>query len=127
MKKVSGTLKLDQAQFRELEAFAKFGSDLDDATKAILEKGARNVEILKQSQNSPLPVEEQVAMVYVGTKDLLKSVPVNKVREFEGEYLSYLKAKHADTLESLKNGKYTDAETSVLEAAAAEVTARYEA
>ena len=127
MKKVSGTLKLDQAQFRELEAFAKFGSDLDDATKAILDKGARNVEILKQNQNSPLPVEEQVAMVYVGTKDLLKSVPVNKVREFEGEYLSYLKAKHADTLESLKNGKYTDAETSVLEAAAAEVTARYEA
>ena len=127
MKKVSGTLKLDQAQFRELEAFAKFGSDLDDATKAILAKGARNVEILKQNQNSPLPVEEQVAMVYVGTKDLLKSVPVNKVREFEGEYLSYLKAKHADTLESLKNGNYTDTETSVLEAAAAEVTARYEA
>ena len=125
MKKVSGTLKLDQAQYRELEAFAKFGSDLDDATKAILDKGARNVEILKQNQNSPLPVEEQVAMVYVGTKDLLKSVPVNKVREFEGEYLSYLKAKHADTLEALKSGKYTDAETSVLESAAAEITARY--
>jgi len=125
MKKVSGTLKLDQAQYRELEAFAKFGSDLDDATKAILDKGARNVEILKQNQNSPLPVEEQVAMVYVGTKDLLKQVPVNKVREFEGEYLSYLKAKHADTLEALKAGKYTDAETSVLETAAAEITARY--
>lgn len=125
MKKVSGTLKLDQAQYRELEAFAKFGSDLDDATKAILDKGARNVEILKQNQNSPLPVEEQVAMVYVGTKDLLKKVPVNKVREFEGEYLSYLKAKHADTLDALKNGKYSDAETSVLETAAAEITARY--
>ena len=107
MKKVSGTLKLDQAQYRELEAFAKFGSDLDDATKVILDKGARNVEILKQNQNSPLPVEEQVAMVYVGTKDLLKKVPVNKVREFEGEYLSYLKAKHADTLDALKNGKYS--------------------
>ena len=125
MKKVSGTLKLDQAQYRELEAFAKFGSDLDDATKAILDKGARNVEILKQNQNSPLPVEEQVAMVYVGTKDLLKKVPVNKVREFEGEYLSYLKAKHSDTLDALKNGKYTDAETSVLESACAEITARY--
>ncbi|MBM71719.1 MAG: F0F1 ATP synthase subunit alpha [Crocinitomicaceae bacterium] len=125
MKKVSGTLKLDQAQYRELEAFAKFGSDLDEATKAILDKGARNVEILKQNQNSPLPVEEQVAMVYVGTKDLLKQVPINKVREFEGEYLSYLKAKHADTLEALKAGKYTDAETSVLETAAAEITARY--
>ncbi|MBI48846.1 MAG: F0F1 ATP synthase subunit alpha [Crocinitomicaceae bacterium] len=125
MKKVSGTLKLDQAQFRELEAFAKFGSDLDDATKAILDKGERNVEILKQNQNSPLPVEEQVAMVYVGTKDLLKSVPVNKVREFEGEYLSYLRAKHPDTLNALKAGKYTEDETSVLESAAAEITARY--
>ena len=92
MKKVSGTLKLDQAQFRELEAFAKFGSDLDDATKAILNKGAKNVEILKQNQNSPLPVEEQVAMVFVGTNDLLKNVPVNKVREFEVEYLDYLRA-----------------------------------
>lgn len=125
MKKVSGTLKLDQAQFRELEAFAKFGSDLDDATKAILEKGQRNVEILKQNQNSPLPVEEQVAMVYCGTKDLLKKVPVNKVREFETEYLEYLRAKHADTLNELKAGKYTDAQTSVLESAAAELTARY--
>ena len=125
MKKVSGTLKLDQAQFRELEAFAKFGSDLDDATKAILNKGAKNVEILKQNQNSPLPVEEQAAMVFVGTNDLLKNVPVNKVREFEVEYLDYLRAKHADTLTSLKSGKYTDAETSVLKSAAAEITSRY--
>jgi F-type H+/Na+-transporting ATPase subunit alpha len=125
MKKVSGTLKLDQAQFRELEAFAKFGSDLDDATKAILDKGARNVEILKQDLNSPLPVEEQIAMIYCGTKDLLKTVPLNKVKAFEKEYLEYLKAKHSDTLTSLKNGNYTDAETSVLAAAAAEMTARY--
>jgi len=125
MKKVAGTLKLDQAQYRELEAFSKFGSDLDDATKAILDKGARNVEILKQGQHSPLPVEEQVAIVYCGAKDLLKKVPVNKVREFEAEYLDYLRAKHADTLEDLKNGKYTDAQTSVLESAAIEMTARY--
>ena len=125
MKKVSGTLKLDQAQFRELEAFSKFGSDLDDATKAILDKGARNVEILKQDLNSPLPVEEQVAMIYCGTKGLLKKVPLNKVKEFEKEYLEYLKAKHSDTLLALKNGKYTDAETSVLASAAAEMTARY--
>jgi len=125
MKKVAGTLKLDQAQYRELEAFSKFGSDLDDATKAILDKGARNVEILKQGQHSPLPVEEQVAIVYCGTKDLLKKVPVNKVREFEAEFLDYLRAKHADTLTDLKNGKYTDAQTSVLEAAAIEMTARY--
>ena len=125
MKKVSGTLKLDQAQYRELEAFAKFGSDLDDATKAILDKGARNVEILKQDLNSPLPVEEQVAMVYCGTKGLLMNVPINKVKQFEQDYLDYLRAKHSDTLSALKNGKYTDAETSVLESAAAEMTAQY--
>jgi len=125
MKKVAGTLKLDQAQFRELEAFAKFGSDLDDATKAVLGKGERNVEILKQAQNSPLPVEEQIAIIYCGTKNLLKAVPVDKVREFEVEFLDYMRNKHADTLASLKAGKYTDAETSVIEAAAAEMTARY--
>jgi F-type H+-transporting ATPase subunit alpha len=125
MKKVAGTLKLDQAQFRELEAFAKFGSDLDDATKAVLGKGERNVEILKQNQNSPLPVEEQIAIIYCGTKNLLKSVPVNKVREFEREFLDYMRTKHADTLAALKAGKYSDAETGAIEAAAAEMTARY--
>jgi F-type H+-transporting ATPase subunit alpha len=125
MKKVSGTLKLDQAQYRELEAFSKFGSDLDDATKAILDKGARNVEILKQNLNSPLPVEEQVAMIYCGTKGLLKNVPLNKVKQFEQDYLDYLRVKHADTLAALKNGKYTDSETNVLDAAAAEMTAQY--
>jgi F-type H+-transporting ATPase subunit alpha len=125
MKKVAGTLKLDQAQFRELEAFAKFGSDLDDATKAVLGKGERNVEILKQAQNSPLPVEEQIAIIYCGTKNLLKAVPVNKVREFEVEFLDYMRTKHADTLAALKAGKYSDTETSVIESAAAEMTARY--
>ncbi len=125
MKKVAGTLKLDQAQFRELEAFAKFGSDLDDATKAVLGKGERNVEILKQDQNSPLPVEEQIAIIYCGTKNLLKNVPVDKIREFEVEFLDYMRNKHADTMAALKAGKYTDAETSVIESAAAEMTARY--
>ena len=125
MKKVAGTLKLDQAQFRELEAFAKFGSDLDDATKAVLGKGERNVEILKQDQNSPLPVEEQIAIIYCGTKNLLKNVPVDKIRDFEVEFLDYMRNKHADTMASLKAGKYTDAETSVIESAAAEMTARY--
>ena len=125
MKKVAGTLKLDQAQFRELEAFAKFGSDLDDATKAVLGKGERNVEILKQDQNSPLPVEEQIAIIYCGTKNLLKDVPVDKVREFEVEFLDYMRNKHTDTMAALKAGKYTDAETSVIESAAAEMTARY--
>lgn len=125
MKKVAGTLKLDQAQFRELEAFAKFGSDLDDATKAVLGKGERNVEILKQDQNSPLPVEDQIAIIYCGTKNLLKNVPVDKIREFEVEFLDYMRNKHADTMAALKAGKYTDAETSVIESAAAEMTARY--
>jgi F-type H+-transporting ATPase subunit alpha len=125
MKKVAGTLKLDQAQFRELEAFAKFGSDLDDATKAVLGKGERNVEILKQDQNSPLPVEEQIAIIYCGTKNLLRNVPVNQVKQFERDFLDYMRSKHADTLASLKSGKYSDAETSVLESAAAELTARY--
>jgi F-type H+-transporting ATPase subunit alpha len=125
MKKVAGTLKLDQAQFRELEAFAKFGSDLDDATKAVLGKGERNVEILKQNQNSPLPVEEQIAIIYCGTKNLLKAVPVAKVKEFEVEFLTYMRSKHPDTLAALKAGKYSDAETGVIETAAAELTARY--
>ena len=108
-----------------MEAFAKFGSDLDDATKAVLGKGERNVEILKQDQNSPLPVEEQIAIIYCGTKNLLRDVPVNQVKQFESDYLDYMRSKHADTLASLKAGKYTDAETSVLESAAAELTARY--
>ena len=127
MKKVAGTLKLDQAQYRELEAFSKFGSDLDAATKSVLDKGARNVEILKQSQNSPMSVENQVAIIHLGVKGLLRSIPVNKVRKFEVEYLEYLNAKHRDTLDSLKAGKYTDAETSVLEKVATDLSANYSA
>ena len=115
MKKVAGTLKLDQAQYRELEAFSKFGSDLDAATKSVLDKGSRNVEILKQAQNSPMSVEDQVAIIHLGVKGLLRSIPVNQVRKFEIEYLDYLNAKHRDTLDALKAGKYTDAETSILE------------
>lgn len=125
MKKVAGTLKLDQAQYRELEAFAKFGSDLDDATKSVLEKGARNVEILKQPQNSPMRVEDQVAIIYLGTKGLLKNVPVNKVKEFEGEFLSYMRSKHEAVLDQLKAGKYNDELTGVLEKVAAELTSKY--
>ena len=118
MKKVSGTLKLDQAQYRELEAFAKFGSDLDAATKAVLDKGARNVEILKQGQNDPMRVEEQTAIIYCGVKGLLTGIPVKNVKQFQSEFLSVLRNKHSDTLAALKAGKYTDAETSVLEAVA---------
>ncbi|MGB0887010.1 MAG: F0F1 ATP synthase subunit alpha, partial [Vicingaceae bacterium] len=125
MKKVSGTLKLDQAQYRELEAFAKFGSDLDAATMAVIEKGKRNVEILKQGQNVPLPVEQQVAIIYLGTKGLLNDVPVKKVREFQTEFLSFMTAKHADALTSLKNGKLDEATISTIEKVASELTAKY--
>ncbi len=125
MKKVSGTLKLDQAQYRELEAFSKFGSDLDEATKAVLDKGERNVEILKQDQNSPMPVEEQVAIIYCGTKGLLKSVPVNQVKKFERDLMDLMRTKYADALASLKKGIYKDEQTDAIEKAAAELTAQY--
>ena len=108
MKKVAGTLKLDQAQFRELEAFAKFGSDLDAATLNVIEKGKRNVEILKQAQNDPFTVEDQVAIIYAGSKNLLREVPVEKVKEFERAYLELLNAKHRKVLDDLKAGKLTD-------------------
>ena len=104
MKKVSGTLKLDQAAYRELEAFAKFGSDLDAATLNVIEKGKRNVEILKQNENTPFTVEDQIAIIYAGSKNLLKSVPVNQVKKFEKDYIDYLNAKHRDTLDVLKSG-----------------------
>jgi F-type H+-transporting ATPase subunit alpha len=125
MKKVAGTLKLDQAQFRELEAFAKFGSDLDAATQNVIEKGRRNVEILKQAVNDPFTVENQIAIIYVGTKNLLRKVPVNKIKEFEKDYIEYLNNKHKDTLNALKAGKFSDELTDVLEKACKEVSAKY--
>ena len=125
MKKVAGTLKLDQAQFRELEAFAKFGSDLDAVTLNVIEKGRRNVEILKQAVNDPYTVEDQVAIIYAGSKNLLRNVPVNKVKEFERDYLEYLNNKHRDTLNALKAGKLDDNITDVLEKAAKEISAKY--
>ena len=125
MKKISGTLKLDQAQYRELEAFAKFGSDLDAATNAVIEKGKRNVEILKQGQYSPLRVEEQAAIIYCGTNGLLMDVPVNKIKEFETEYISFLHAKHQDTLDALAEGKLDDGIKSILEGAAVDLSSKY--
>ena len=125
MKKVSGTLKLDQAQFRELEAFAKFGSDLDAATLNVINKGKRNVEILKQAQNDPFTVEDQVAIIYAGSKNLLKNVPVNKVKEFERDYIEFLNAKHRPTLELLKKGKLTDEVIDTLSAVAKDLSAKY--
>jgi F-type H+-transporting ATPase subunit alpha len=125
MKKVSGTLKLDQAQYRELEAFAKFGSDLDAVTLNVIEKGKRNVEILKQGLNDPFTVEDQVAIIYAGSKNLLRNVPVNKVKEFEKDFLEFLNNKHRDTLDALKAGKLDDNITDVIEKVAKEVSAKY--
>lgn len=125
MKKIAGTLKLDQAQYRELEAFAKFGSDLDAATKAVLDKGSRNVEILKQGQYSPLRVEQQVAIIYCGTKGLLKEIPVKRVKEFEADFLAVMEASHKNVLESLKKGLLDDSITSVLEKTAKDLAKKY--
>jgi F-type H+/Na+-transporting ATPase subunit alpha len=125
MKKVAGTLKLDQAQYRELEAFAKFGSDLDAVTLNVIEKGKRNVEILKQNLNDPYTVEDQTAIIYAGSKNLLRNVPVNKVKEFEKDFLEYLNNKNRATLDALKAGKLTDEITDVLEAVAKEISAKY--
>jgi F-type H+-transporting ATPase subunit alpha len=127
MKKLSGTLKLDLAQYRELEAFAKFGSDLDAATLNIIERGKRNVEILKQAENDPYPVEDQIAIIFAGAKNLLRDVPVNKVKEFESEYLDYLNVKHRATLDGLKAGKLTDEITDTLVMAAKEISTKYKA
>ena len=125
MKKIAGTLKLDQAQYRELEAFAKFGSDLDAATNAVIEKGKRNVEILKQGQYSPLRVEEQAAIIYCGTNGLLMNVPVNKIKEFETEYLAFLHAKHQGLLNDLGAGKLTDEIQATLKTVAADLSSKY--
>ena len=127
MKKVAGTLKLDQAQYRELEAFAKFGSDLDASTKSVLDKGARNVEILKQGQFSPLRVEQQIAIIYCGTRNLLREVPVNKVKNFEKDFLDVLEKSHKGILDQLKKGQYTDEITNTLEQVAKEVSKRFKA
>ncbi|MHC1706469.1 MAG: F0F1 ATP synthase subunit alpha [Bacteroidales bacterium] len=127
MKKVAGTLKLDQAQFRELEAFAKFGSDLDAATKAVLDKGSRNVEILKQPQYSPVPVEEQIAVIYCGTKGLLQRIPISSVRDFEDEFLHHLRENYRTTvLDVLKKGTLSDEVIKTLEEVARSISKRYE-
>ncbi len=125
MKKVAGTLKLDQAQYRELEAFSKFGSDLDASTKTVLDKGVRNVEVLKQGQFSPVSVEKQVAIIYLGTKNLMRSVPVKDIRKFEAEFTSQLEARHPEVLAALKAGKFDDQITGVLETVAKELASNY--
>jgi F-type H+-transporting ATPase subunit alpha len=125
MKKIAGTLKVDQAQYRELEAFSKFGSDLDASTLAILNKGAKNVEILKQGQYAPIPIEKQIAIIYCGTMGLLKDVPINKVKNFESEFIELLELKHQDTLDSLREGILNDDITKVLEKVASDLVIKY--
>ena len=125
MKKVAGTLKLDQAQYRELEAFSKFGSDLDNATLNVLDKGAKNVEILKQGENSPLPVEEQIAIIYCGTMGLLKNVEVEHVKAFEKDFLEILRVNHQEILETIASGVFNDAIASTLTDLAKETTKKF--
>ena len=125
MKKIAGTLKLDQAQFRELEAFAKFGSDLDAATLNVIEKGKRNVEILKQSQNDPFKVEDQIAIIYAGTKNLLKEVPVDRIKDFEAAYIKELNKSHRKVLESLKDGILNEAIFKTLEDVCLKITNQF--
>ncbi len=125
MKKIAGTLKLDQAQFRELEAFSKFGSDLDAATMRVLDKGRKNVEILKQGQYAPMKIEHQVAIIYCGTKELLRNVPVEKVKEFESDFLEIMEMQHRDVLDSLRDGNLTNEAEETLRKVAAEVAEKY--
>ncbi|MBU0488461.1 MAG: F0F1 ATP synthase subunit alpha [Bacteroidetes bacterium] len=125
MKKIAGTLKLDQAQFRELEAFSKFGSDLDAATLAVLDKGRRNVEILKQPQYKPVPVENQIAIIYCGTRGLVQKVPVNRIKDFEEEFILRMEIDHADTLTELKKGVLNDNITGVLDMVAREIADKF--
>ena len=125
MKKIAGTLKLDQAQFRELEAFSKFGSDLDEATKAVLDKGRKNVEILKQDQYSPMSVEKQIAIIYCGTQGLLSDIPVEKVKEFEAEFLDYMDLKQKDALAALAQGKLSDEITGIITDTAKEIAEKF--
>jgi F-type H+-transporting ATPase subunit alpha len=125
MKKVAGTLKLDQAQFRELEAFSKFGSDLDASTKLTIERGRRNTEILKQPQYAPVPVEEQVAMILASTRGYLDKVPVAKVKEFEKEYLGLLRAQYKTVLDNFRAGKFEDADVDTVKKTAIELSLKY--
>ncbi|WP_185849866.1 F0F1 ATP synthase subunit alpha [Blattabacterium cuenoti] len=125
MRKISGTLKLDQAQFRELESFSKFGSELDPATMKIIDKGRRNIEILKQSPHSPYNIADQIAIIYAGTKNLLKKVPIEKISSFEKEYLFYLNEKHQELLKDLKKGIFNKELAEILERVAMELSEKY--
>ncbi|WP_185871711.1 F0F1 ATP synthase subunit alpha [Blattabacterium cuenoti] len=125
MRKISGTLKLDQAQFKELESFSKFGSELDSSTMDILRKGKINTEILKQNPHDPYDIADQIAIIYVGTKNLLKKISIDKVSNFEKEYIFYLKEKHENVLISLRNGIFDEKISEILETVALELSDKY--
>lgn len=125
MKKVAGTLKLDQAQFRELEAFSKFGSDLDAATQLTIDRGRRNQEVLKQAQYSPVPVEQQIAIIYASTNGYLDKVPLNKVKQFEKEFLAILTTQHKDVMDSLRSGKLDDHSIEVIKKEASDMAKKF--
>ncbi|MDD4848058.1 MAG: F0F1 ATP synthase subunit alpha, partial [Bacteroidales bacterium] len=125
MKKVAGTLRLDQAQFRELESFSKFGSDLDATTVTVLEKGKRNVEILKQPIGKPMPVEEEIAIIYCGTNDLMREVKLEKITDFERDFLDALRSGYPDVLATLKKGVLDEKATKTLEDVAKQLAPRY--
>ena len=125
MKKMAGTLKLDQAQYRELEAFSKFGSDLDAATMRVLNKGRKNMEILKQKQYSPMKVEHQIALIYCGVNELLKSVPIEKIKEFEKEFLELMEMEHRKVLDELRQGVLEEAQEKTIRKVAAEAAAKF--
>ena len=124
-RKIAGTLKLDQAQFRELEAFSKFGSDLDSATLAVLDKGSKNVEILKQGLHSPMSVEKQIAIIFCGTRGFLSDIPIAKIKEFEKDYLSLLEMNHTFLLKRLKSGELDNEMMKAMENTAIEVGEKY--
>jgi F-type H+/Na+-transporting ATPase subunit alpha len=126
MKKVAGTLKLDQAEYRELEAFSKFGSDLDTSTKVVLDKGSRNVEILKQLQYTPMQVEKQIAIIFCGARNLLKNIPVDKVRLFEVDFLNKMELQHKNVLQNLREGKLLDEDIKIMEQTAKETAVNFE-
>ena len=115
----------DQAQFRELEAFAKFGSDLDAVTLSVIDKGRKNVEILKQPEHAPVKVQEQAAIIFCGTKGLMKDVPIDKVREFEKEYIEFMNTSRKDIMDRLAKGEYSDEITNVLTEVAKDLTKKY--
>ena len=125
MKKVDGTLKIDMAQYRELEAFSKFSSDMDAVTAMTIDRGRKNNQLLIQPQYTPMPVGEQVAIIYCGTHGLMHDVPVEKVRECQETFLDKVRTQHADVIEALASGKIDDSLTAVLEQTMADVAGQY--